>query len=40
MADYNRTKMYFFKFPNTFFDKDEIEELLSDFDGANTVFYI
>lgn len=37
MADYNRTKMYFFKFPNTFFDKDEIEELLSDFDGANTV---
>lgn len=27
----------FFKFPNTFFDKDEIEELLSDFDGANTV---
>lgn len=37
MADYNKTKMYFFKFPNTFFDKDEIEELLSDFDGANTV---
>ena len=37
MANYNKTQMYFFKFPNTFFDKDEIEELLSDFDGANTV---
>ena len=25
MAIYNKTELYFFKFPSTFFEKDEIE---------------
>ena len=37
MATYNKTELYFFKFPNTFFDKDEIEYLEEQPDGANII---
>ncbi len=37
MAKYNKTKMYFFKFPESFFDTDEIEELSNDYDGDSTI---
>jgi predicted phage replisome organizer len=37
MSVYNKTQMYFFKFPNTFFDSDEIEDILNDYDGDSTI---
>lgn len=37
MANYNKTELYFFKFPNTFFDKDEIEYLEEQPDGASII---
>lgn len=37
MAKYNKNELYFFKFPDDFFESDEIEELLSDYDGDSTV---
>lgn len=37
MAKYNKSQLYFFKFPNTFFDSDEIEDILKDDDGPNIV---
>ena len=37
MAKYNKTEMYFFKFPDSFFDNDEIEELSNDYDGDSTI---
>ena len=37
MAKYNKTEMYFFKFPDSFFDTDEIEELSNDYDGDSTI---
>ena len=41
MAKYNKTQMYFFKFPDSFFDMDEIEELSNDEDGdGTTLFYL
>ena len=41
MAKYNKNELYFFKFPNNFFDRDEIEELLCEYDGDSIiVFYL
>ena len=37
MAIYNKTELYFFKFPNTFFDKDEIELFEDDPEGDSVV---
>ena len=37
MAKYNKSQLYFFKFPNTFFDSDEIEDILKDNDGPSIV---
>lgn len=37
MSKYNKTQMYFFKFPNTFFDTDEIEDISCDYDGDSTI---
>ena len=37
MAKYNKSQLYFFKFPNTFFDSDEIEDILKDDDGPSIV---
>ena len=37
MAKYNKTQMYFFKFPESFFDTDEIEELSYDVDGDSII---
>ena len=37
MAIYNKTELYFFKFPNTFFDKDEIEYFESDPEGDSII---
>jgi len=37
MAKYNKTQMYFFKFPESFFDTDEIEELSDDVDGDSII---
>lgn len=37
MAKYNKTQMSFFKFPNTFFDTDEIEEIEADPDGDSII---
>ena len=37
MAKYNKTQMYFFKFPDSFFDTDEIEELSDDVDGDSII---
>ena len=36
-AKYNKSQLYFFKFPNTFFDSDEIEDILKDDDGPSIV---
>ena len=33
MAIYNKTELYFFKFPSTFFEKDEIEAIENDPDS-------
>lgn len=33
MAIYNKTELYFFKFPSTFFEKDEIETIENDSDS-------
>ena len=37
MAKYNKSQLYFFKFPKTFFDSDEIEDILKDDDGPSIV---
>ena len=37
MAIYNKTELYFFKFPNTFFDKDEIELFEDDPEGDSVI---
>ena len=37
MAKYNKSQLYFFKFPNTFFDSDEIEDILKDDDEPSIV---
>lgn len=37
MSKYNKTQMYFFKFPNIFFDTDEIEDISCDPDGDSTI---
>jgi predicted phage replisome organizer len=39
MAIYNKTELYFFKFPSTFFEKDEIETIENDSDseGDSTI---
>ena len=37
MAIYNKTELYFFKFPNTFFDKDEIELFEDDIEGDSVI---
>lgn len=37
MAKYNKNELYFFKFPDNFFERDEIEEILFDYDGDSTV---
>ena len=35
MAIYNKTELYFFKFPSTFFEKDEIETIENDPDSED-----
>lgn len=41
MAKYNKNELYFFKFPNNFFERDEVEEILCESDGASIiVFYL
>ncbi len=37
MAIYNKTELYFFKFPNTFFEKDEIEIFDEEPDGDSII---
>lgn len=37
MAIYNKIELYFFKFPNTFFDKDEIEIFEGDPKGNSII---
>ena len=39
MAKYNKSQLYFFKFPNNFFESDEIEDILSDYDGPSIVIF-
>ena len=39
MAKYNKSQLYFFKFPNNFFESDEIEDILSAYDGPSIVIF-
>ncbi len=39
MAIYNKTELYFIKFPNIFFDKDEIEIFKGDSKGNSIIIF-
>lgn len=43
MAKYNKTQLYFFKLPASFFERDEVEWLKTQYDGHkknNCIFRI